>query len=202
MDFERLKRGMAEIVTITDSVPEQFKDKCFDALLSALLNEQSSQVPAPAPPQPKSAPAAETSTQPEPDALTGTLPPIKGQMRVFMQRTGISETTLAKVVSYVEDQVHFLHEPKPTNLATGQIEWALLSALENAIKSNTFIVDGATVRTLCDEKGFLDSKNYWAIFGRNDALFTKPITASDSKQTLSNDGQAELAKLIESLAKQ
>ena len=202
MDFERLKRGMAEIVTITESVPEQFKDKCFDVLLNALLNEAAPTKP---PVEKKPAldiekPPAEQTPPAAANNVVGALPPLKGQMRLFMQRTNISNATLAKVVSYVDDQVNFVHEPKPANLSAGQIDWSLLSALENAINNNAFTVDGNAVKKLCDDKGFLDSKNFWANFGRNTNLFTKPLTSAEPRQLLSTEGQAELAKLIESLA--
>jgi hypothetical protein len=202
MDFERLKRGMAEIVTITESVPEQFKDKCFDILLNALLNEAApTKPPAEKKPAPDiEKPPAEQSPPPAASNVVGALPPLKGQMRLFMQRTNISDATLAKVVSYVDDRVNFVHEPKPANLSAGQIDWSLLSALENAINNNAFTVDGNVVKKLCDDKGFLDSKNFWATFSRNSNLFTKPLSSAEPRQTLSNEGQAELAKLIESLA--
>ena len=201
MDFEQLKRGIAEIITITESVPEQFKDKCFDILLNALLSETAPARPTSETKSPADVEKPPSEQVPQINAnIVGALPPLKGQMRLFMQRTNISGTTLAKVVSYVDDQVNFIHEPKPANLSAGQIEWSLLSALENAINYNAFTVDGNLVKKLCDDKGFLDSKNYWSNFARHANLFTKPLSSAEPRQLLSNEGQAELAKLIESLA--
>lgn len=201
MNFERLKRGMAKIVEIAQTVPEPFRERCFDALLNALLNEGDARPPAPPPPPAQPTPAAAAAEPPAPPAGTqsGALP-LKGQMRVFMTRTSISEATLDKVVSFVDGEIHFIRDPKPANLATGQIEWSLLFALKNAIENNAFTVDGNQMRQTLDEKGFLDAKNFWAIFGRNEKLFAKALTSGDPRQVLSADGQAELAKLIELLA--
>jgi hypothetical protein len=40
MDFEALKKGIAEISTICKDVPEAFQAKCFERLLEALLEAQ------------------------------------------------------------------------------------------------------------------------------------------------------------------
>jgi hypothetical protein len=205
MDFERIKTGMKEIVKIAESVPEKFKDRCFEVLLAALLVEvaESSEHPKVATRERESAVgdmAPPSATAARGVVGEGTLPTLKGQVRVFMTRTKLSEDKLARVISYVDDEVHFIQEPKPAKLSQGQMEWALLSALKNAIEDNAFIVDGNAVRELCDEKGFLDASNFWSIFGRNTELFAKPITSADPKQSLSSDGQLALARLIESLA--
>src|ERR1700736_4388574 len=103
MDFERLKRGMADIVEIAQTVPEPFRERCFDALLTTLLNEGEprppERAPTPAPANGASPPAHEpTPPPPAAPTLMGSIP-LKGQMRVFLQRTNISEATLGKVVS-------------------------------------------------------------------------------------------------------
>lgn len=190
-----------EIVEIAQTVPEPFRERCFDVLLNALLNESNAKPPQRiTPPDPNTLAAVpEPPTPPAAGMTTGELP-LKGQMHLFMKRTGISEETLSKVVSYVDGEIHFIHDPKPANLAAGQIEWSLLSALKNAIENNVFSLDGDQIKQICDEKGFLDAKNFWAIFRRNDKLFAKALTSADPRQVLSGDGQAELAKLIESLA--
>ena len=37
MDFKQLKSGIKEVSEIASSVPEPFRDKCFETLLNALL---------------------------------------------------------------------------------------------------------------------------------------------------------------------
>lgn len=204
MDFERLKKGMSEIVGIAESVPEPFKERCFETLLNALLAETGEQRPPAAPRLEEAGSAGATKPLLTPPPATpsegGTLPVLKGHVRAFMARTKLAEEKLAKVVSYLDHEIYFIREPKPAKVSQGQIEWALLSALKNAIDGNGFTVDGDAVREVCDEKGFLDPNNFWAIFARNGDLFTKPLTKDDRKQTLSNDGQTKLAELIEALA--
>jgi hypothetical protein len=190
MDFEKLRAGLTEIVQVCDAMPERFKDRCFEALLGALLTDTGS----------RTAALQHRETSPVPESSADTLPPLKGAMRVFLQRTKLSEDVLARAISYVDGQVHFLKEPAPGALSQGQIEWSLLSALVSAIDNNTFTVDGAEVRQLCEDKGFLDASNFWAIFGRSSKLFSKPITKADPRQTLNAEGQAELARLLETLA--
>ncbi len=94
---------------------------------------------------------------------TGTGHSAQGTDASLLQRTTISEATLGRVLSFVDGEIHFIHEPKPANVATGQIEWTLLAALKNAIENNSFTVDGNDVKRLCDEKGFLDPSNFWKI---------------------------------------
>jgi hypothetical protein len=51
MDFKRLKSGMAEIVTIAETVPDPFRERCFDLLLNALLNDGDAGPKTPPPPE-------------------------------------------------------------------------------------------------------------------------------------------------------
>jgi hypothetical protein len=192
MDFASLKKQIREIADVVALVPDRFQDRCFDALLTALLRDLDRNGP--------TTELRDDATPPDTPAGETSLP-LRGQMVVFMQRTKLESAQLSSVVSYVDGEVHFLREPSPTTTAKGQMQWALLYALKNAIENNSFSLDASEFTEILDDKGFYDRKNYWAIFERNGgAVFQKAPSKDQPKQTLSVDGQNQLAELVRALA--
>lgn len=192
MNYEELKDQIQKIVEISTAVPEPFQDKCFEILLTHLLREIEHPIRQPTIPYPK----------PEAISPVGESIPTPAQVRVFMQRNEVAQDTLQSVVMYINGDIHFIKEPSPPTIAEGQIQWALLLALKNGILSNTLQVDPEDVRSICQEKGFYDSPNFAAIFKRraNKKLFKGLLKPHGEPQQLSPEGEAELAKLIKSLA--
>jgi hypothetical protein len=99
--------------------------------------------------------------------------------------------------------VHFIREPAHGKITKGQMEWALLLSLKQAILQNEFSTDPEDLRSICQDKGFYDKANFAATFKRPpyDGYFKQPLQPQGPRQTLSNDGQAALAELIRSLTK-
>lgn len=199
VDYEKIKREVAEIAEIAASVPEPFRDKCFELLLSHLLGASSG----------GSAGEADERGSIQENAGGGggtqdgiTPLPIQSQLRVFMNKTGVSKQELESVVMFEDGEAHFIREPTPKNVAAGQMEWALLLALKNAVENNKLETDPEDVRSMCQEKGFYDKSNFSANFKKpaNSALFRKALEGQGEPQPLSNDGQAALAKLVKALA--
>lgn len=201
MDYERVKGEISEIASIAASVPEQFREKTFEVLLTSLLDE--------AKPQQRDGPQdgeAESSGGDGPGSGSAGSPgggvPMPSQVKVFMGRTGITQDELASVVMYEDEQVHFLREPRHTKVATGQIEWALLLAMKNAIENNKFEVDAESVRSVCQDRGYYDKSNFATNFKtkKNAALFKSPPEPQGDSQPLSPDGQEQLGRLVKRLA--
>jgi hypothetical protein len=187
MDYSKLKIELKEIAAIAAGVPDAFKKKCFEVLLNHLLQEC---VPSPPPRDPSGI------KPPPPDTL-----PISTQLRVFMQRTGISEAEIKAVLMVADEEVHFVCEPSATKIVDGQIQWALLLALKNCILNNELSADPEDVRSVCQDKGFYDSSNFAGNFKKRKyaTLFKGPMERQGDRQVLTPAGEGELAKLIKTL---
>jgi len=202
MDYATLKTEIKEIAEIAGSVPEQFRDKCFEILLQRLVEGASRATPA----------AGERKVAPEETPLAhgrcastiaSSKIPVKAQLRVFMQRTGVTLDDLQRVVLVDGDDVHFIREPAHGTIAKGQMEWALLLALKHALTENEFSTDPEDVRSISQEKGFYDKANFAAIFKRAPCAshFRQPLQPQGPRQTLTNDGQTALGDLVKALAR-
>jgi len=202
MDYATLKTEIKEIADIAGSVPEPFREKCFELLLQQLLGGQASVIP---PPVSHSLTASETQL-PAAGATTiaSSKIPVKAQLRVFMQRTNVTLDELQRILLVDGEDVHFIREPAHGTVAKGQMEWALLLALRHAITDNEFSTDPEDVRSISQEKGFYDKANFAAIFKRQPyaAYFRQPLQPQGTRQTLTNEGQTALGELVKALARQ
>lgn len=190
MDYTKLKNEIKEIADIASSVPDPFKEKCFEVLLSKLLET------------PLKKENGKGETPPPPPPPPGGELPISTQLRVLMQRTGISEEEVKAILMYADGEVHFIKEPPSSKIADGQAAWSLLLALKNCILNNNLSVDPEDVRSICQEKGFYDRANFAAIFKRPkySKLFKGLMEPQGEPQALTGDGETELANLIRTLS--
>lgn len=210
MNYEQLKDEVKQLADIAASVPEQFRDKCFELLLSNLISKQE---------HPKKDSASHgksevktgdvkdeiTSATTSPSVNASSTIPMTAQLRVFMRRATVTNEELDKVLMYDatdDGQVHFIREPHDIAVTAGQMEWALLLALKNAILKDSLTVDPEDVRSMCQDKGFYDSGNFAATFKRanNAKLFKGSMVNQGEAQQLTNDGQDALGKLVKRLA--
>lgn len=198
MDYSKLKNEIMEIASIATGVPEPFRAKCFDILLTHLL----------APTSRKSGPATAQTPQGGKDLESDktklpltTSVSVPASIRAFMKKTGITDDVLAKVFHHENEEFHFLVEPSTGTISRGQIEWALLLALRNGIVSNTFAVDPEDVRSMCQEKGYYDPTNFWKAFKstKNKVFFSGELKAQGDARKLTAAGQDELAKVLRDL---
>lgn len=203
MNYQELKKEIAEIAEIAESVPEAFREKCFELLVSRLIAE------------PTDGDRKNPRVQEEQDgqkdrngnggsndgAANGTIP-LQAQIRVFMAKTGVTAEELAAVVMMDGDQVHFVREPAATTVAAGQIEWALLLALKNGIESNKLEADPEAVRSICQDKGYYDRKNFSSYFkkAKSAAYFKNAMEPQGAAQGLTTEGIEALGSLVKSLS--
>lgn len=199
MDYGRIKKEIKEIAEISSGVPEAFRERCFEILLENLLAESKEASPPSNPVHKENPPPAKNNIDPGKPA--GQSIPIPAKVRVFMQRSGVTDDDLQALFLFEDEELHFIKEPAATAVAVGQIEWALLIALKNGILKNDMSCDAESVRSICQEKGYYDRKNFTAIFKRtaNAKLFNSPLEPQGDAQALSNDGQVALGKIVKSL---
>jgi hypothetical protein len=199
VNYETLKEEIKEIAKIAGTVPEPFRQRCFDLLLENLLATSRPPALIAAPPAAATV-AATTAIEPAAPALDAL--PTPAQVRVFMQKTGVTQQQLSAVVTIADGEVHFLREPAPAKIAQGQIQWSLLLALKSGLMSNSFVVDPEAVRSICQDKGFYDKTNFAQNFKQSSTakLFKKPLKAQGEPQGLSTAGIEALGVLVKSLA--
>ncbi len=197
MNYDKLKDGVKEIAEVAASVPERFQDKCFELLLSRLLRQDNGEEKPDRNKEPDSADANKISNK---DKDKDGKIPTTTQLRVLMKKTSVTEDDLNKIILFDNGEVHFIKEPKPKGVTTGQMEWALLLALKNAITKNALTTDPEDVRSVCQEKGYYDKGNFAGTFKRNAKLFKKALAVQGPAEALSSDGQDALGELVKRLA--
>lgn len=214
VDYERLKIEVAEISKIASSVPDEFRDSCFELLLKSLLASTGDR-------QSRDRDETDDSSAHDSQAAkrgesegtgggnggnrgNGSSDPIplQAQMRVFLAKTNVTQEQLSKVLMMDGHHVHFVREPTTKTVAAGQIEWSLLLALKNGIEVNKLEADPEAVRSICQDKGFYDRKNFASYFKRGKAAsyFKGAMEPQGSAQGLTSDGQDALGALVKSLA--
>jgi len=193
MNYQSLQDEIKQITDLANSVPDPFKEKCFEVLLQHLLSQQ---IPLQSGVQGIQQQPVD-SKPPSSDKL-----PFPSAIKVFMRKTGVTEDELNAILLYENNDVLFIHEPKTTIIGQGQIEWTLLLALKKAILTNEFSVDPEDVRSICKEKGFYDASNFAAVFKfpSNKVLFKGLLKPQGESQSLTDVGQTTLCQLVKTYA--
>lgn len=198
MDFKQLKAGIKEISDIASSAPEPFRSKCFEVLLSALLEEQAGGRRE----RDNGGNGEENgAANGGPKPPSGSVP-IKSQLRLLLRKTGLTEDELNKVVLVEDGEVHFVQVPHPTKIREGQLEWSLLLALKNAILKNAMEADPEEIRSKCIDAGFYDKANFAGTFKspKFKGLFKEVLVSQGKPVALTPEGQDALGELVKRLA--
>lgn len=199
-DWALVKQDMVEILGIVKMCPEPLQEKCFELLVSGLLQDgnRSKQVRKPAqeltPDAPLDTPPATTGD----DIVEADL---HTKVRRFLSKEGIAIDQI-NVLYYKEDgEIRPLYETPGTHkMAEAQIRLALLTAFENALPNGDFCFDVETVRTRSQDMKCYDSANFAANFKNSAALFDNFTYKKGGTGELSSDGKKELATAIKLLA--
>lgn len=193
MKFENLKEEIKSIAEISDSVPEKYRDKCFELLLSYLLSGS--------PDQNKNLAYSEAKDSGKSETTKHQIP-TPSHIKAFMRRKGVSQQQLENIIMIDGDDFHFIKEPEHGQAAKGQIEWALLVALKNGILNNSIKADPEDIRSMVQDKGFYDQANFASNFKKATyaSYFKGALVRQGDAQELSNDGETALAELIKKLA--
>lgn len=200
MKLDELKSQIKEIVTFCKDIPEEFRARCFEMLLGALLespNQEASNAPLN---RPEGNDRAEQSSgrnrneKPIPPSLPGVV-------KAFFRKYDLPESLLTEIVMVDGEELHFLREPGHTNTRKGQNEWALLLALKNALLGKTFAADPEAVRSTAQDKGFYDKANFATNFKKDpyQSWYKGSMVPQGAARTLSKDGEAALAELLKTL---
>jgi len=179
---------LKKIVDLAKSVPEEFRQKCFELLLSyALQNIEA-----------KPLETKKTDTvhaKPAPAEKVEFQLPI--DVRAFLTQYGLDQSLLWKLFHVEGSEIRPIYTLKTHKKARAQIEHALMMCLELAMRSGKFLVSLDDLRARCTDHKCYDSPNYMRNLKALSKLFK--VVEADQPLVLTADGKSELAELIESL---
>ncbi len=182
MANEELESKIKEFVEIAEKLPDKYREKCFEVLLNNFLTGAKT-------PQ-KSMENVEIATQPPAKKFI-----IPIDVRAFLQQYNLPEDTITKLFLIEGEEIRLIYSIRTTKKSDAQIQLALLTALENAMKpGGKFEFSYEVVRQKCRDQGVYDQPNFKAHFKNNKKLF-KNISDEEHIE-LSPDGKAELAETI------
>lgn len=177
---------LKKIVDLAKSVPEKYRQKCFELLLSDALRTISPPPPIVSPHTPPPPP----SSPPKQFVL-----PI--DVKAFLSQYGIDESLIWKFFLIEGAEIRPIYQLQVTNKAKAQIQHALLMALETAISSGQFQADIESLRSRCQEQKCYDAPNFMKNLKYSASLFK--AVEDDQPLSLSPEGKSELADLLEQL---
>ena len=189
--FEDLKKPIQDIISLTETIDERYRVKCFEILLHFYLQSSGSTIQ-PIPEKTFGAPKVEIAEK-EP------LIPI--DVRAFLQQNSVSEELITKLFLIEKGCIRPIYKITTIKKSVAQIQIALLTALENALQKqgNKLEFSMEDIRTRCKDSGIYDGPNFKTHFKNNSKLF-KSLDDSEHVE-LSPEGQTELAETIVTVAK-
>jgi len=197
MNYVELKKEIQEIIAIAQSVPDEFRNKCFEVLLGRWIDSSGNRSDVEN--------ARPSACKPNAGGRDndGDNIPNSPALKAFMRKTSTTRSQIARVLVYDKGDVHFISEPTTEILAEEAAQWALLLALQNVISGqNDFEVDPEGLRSICQEKSCYDKSNFWRNFAgqKYSAWFKGSLESQGSAKKLSDKGKIELGRLIVTLA--
>ncbi len=200
MNFDQIDESIDRIVAIVAKIPETFKERTFDSLLTMVLAEARGSWTAGKTVEEKSDTSSRNDLDSETNTNGGDSVKAKGRYNQFLADKGITESAVRKIVELEGNEVIFYRSPDAAVFATAQINWALLLALASGLKSGNLTVSSDAVRKKVQDEKIYDQTNFAKIFKGQKAYFVGTMEKGDPARRLSSDGEDALAALIKSMA--
>lgn len=196
MDFGRLKTNIEQVVELIGYVPESLKERAFDALLQAAIQDAGGATAAE-----KSRERGENGADEGNGGGPRDFPLLQPRFKQFMQQNSLTGDDLRKVIAFDGETAHFLVHPSTAKKASAQIDWALLLALVNGIENGFLSVSADAVRAKLTDEQILDASHFAENFKSTSAreLFLGPMETGKDAKRLSPKGESTLAELIKKL---
>lgn len=186
--FEKYRKPIQNIITFTDTIDGEYREKCFEVLLNHYLSggeltEKNG-----------------GSTEAPKDAVF-TFENLSSETKVFLEQNNITLQTLEKLFTKEKGEIHPIYKITEPRRAKAQIQIALLTALENALKgaSGSFEFSVNTVRQRCMDIKMYDGRDYYINFMDSAGLFGN---LNYEVIKLSATGKTELACIVTAFSKQ
>src|SRR6266516_652455 len=159
---EELEELAKQAAKIAEKVPEKFQTQCFEILFQSFIT---SRLPSQPPSKAEGESKAEANLKPSAEFVV----PI--DVRAFLQQNNVPEESLPKLFLMQGNEVRPTYKIQTTKKAKAQIQIAMLTALENALRGSKFDFDIENIRQRCKDLRCYDSPNFDSIFKRNMGLF-------------------------------
>lgn len=186
--YESIKEKIEEILKITNKCPENLQEKCFELLITPLIKGgRSTDV------EEKSNDETDVEEEPKKDFI------ISIDVKAFLHQYNVAEEKLSSLFLMQENKVRPTYSLSTTKKARGQIQIAVLSALENALKGGKFQFSIPATKNRCIELKTYDVANFQKIFKKNKELF-KSLDDAENVE-LSPSGKEKLAEVIIQMTK-
>jgi hypothetical protein len=187
-EYEKYRKPIQDIISFTDTIDVEYREKCFEVLLNYYLSDGLAA---------KSHGALEASKR-----GTFVIADLSTEAKAFLEQYNISEQVLNKLFVKEKGTIHPLYKITETRRTKAQIQIALLTAFENALKtsSDTFEFSVNTVRQRCMDIKMYDGRDFFINFMDASGLFGSLNNHEVIK--LSSIGKAELANIVLALSKQ
>ncbi len=187
LDYAQLDAEIKKIIELADKQPEKYQVSCFETLLeSVLLGSMARVIPD------KVSPSAPT---------TGQNIDLPIDVKAFLMQFTIPEQAINKLFLIHGKEIRPIYQIVEEKKGTAQMQIALLTALENALKSedSKFEFSIERVRTLTKDQDKFDDSNFQTTFKKNAKLFMS-LTDPEHVQ-LSALGKSELADVVAELTR-
>lgn len=181
------EKELKKIVELANTVPDEYRQKCFELLLSVALGYSTK------PPEVVvSEPSGGDKTTPPPKPFV-----LPIDVKAFLTQYGLDESLLHKFFLLEGTEIRPTYELQTTKKAKAQIQHALMMALETALSTGQFQVERQSLRNRCNEQRCYDASNFITHIKAKEHLFKS--VAKDEPLSLSPEGKSELADLLEQL---
>ncbi|HSV50261.1 MAG TPA: hypothetical protein VLH35_08080, partial [Candidatus Acidoferrales bacterium] len=121
---------------------------------------------------------------------------LSGETKIFLEQNNITEQVLSKLFVKEKGEIHPIYKITEPKRPKAQIQMALLTAFEGALKgtTGTFEFSVSTVRQRCMNIKMYDGRDFFINFMDSAGLFGSLNNYEVIK--LSDNGKAELAKIV------
>lgn len=178
------EQTLIEIARLANVVPEEFRQKAFELLLSNTLQAETH-------PNGNGATPPSNSTA----VIDSTSLPI--DVKAFFSQYRLDLNLLSRLFHQEGGEVRPIYRLNENTKVKAELNHTLLMSLENAIRSGQFQVDIEALRNRCQEQKCYDMANFMRHLRKNYRLF-KSISPNEPL-ILSAEGKAQLASLLRRL---
>lgn len=198
-DFGSAKKQIAEIVAVTETVPEPLREKCFELLFGAVFSGQAPPFSAErlTPDKPDLAPPQD---EPPQSREGKKLPP---NVLAFARRQNVSPEELGKLFLLDHEPLLPIYKLPQGKTSQAQLYKVMMVLLENGLLNNSLSAPYSELRENVREDGLFDG-NFNGLLKRNHALFKGAITKDSIKETepieLTGAGMEKLAAIIKEMS--
>ncbi len=186
-ECEKLKKPIQDIVNLTNTIDERYREKCFEVLLNYYLSNNTSGV--------KSRLSVETQK-----SNTLGVQDLPAELKMFLEQNNISEETVNNLFLREKGEVRPIYKITEKKKSAAQIQIALLTAFENALATPNAAFEFSlnTVRQRCMENNVYEGNDFFINFVNRAGLFQN---LNHETVKLTPIGKTELANALTAVSK-